>query len=496
MDTCIPFLNCLTWVSTMDHNTSSPFKNVDLHFSEILDNMEDGVVIYDAEGNYVYVNTVMIKWRNLSREEFLKRNVHDFIPIIDICVFDLVCQQKQKVSRLQYYRDFQDPSKPKRLRLVTGIPFFNADGSIRWVFTVLVDIQRFENEYGRLAAQKQLISDSRLDNLAPEISEQIIAVSPITRQLLSLAQNIAGLDSTILLSGESGTGKEVFASYIHNHSSRSSRKMITVNCASIPENLIEAELFGYEKGSFTGANREGKTGLVEAADKSTLFLDEINSLPLPIQGKLLRMIEEKSIQRIGSVKTKKVDFRLITATNRDLENMVRKGEFREDLYYRLNVIPMIIPPIRSRKEDIIPLCEYFLDQFGQKYGLRKTFSKEVHKQILSYDWPGNVREIRNFVERMVVMTPHTTSIINNIPEGALSGMIEVSDDNSRNLDYSNTYPEFASAPSNGRLSREAILEALDMYHGHRQKTAEYLGISRRYLQYKIHEYRISDRCKY
>ena len=478
----------------MKDTASSPFSDIDLHFSEVLDNLEDGVAIYDAEGNYVFVNTVMIKWRNLSREEFLKKNVHDFIPIIDVCVFDLVCQQKQKVSRLQYYRDFQDASKPKRLRLVTGTPFFNADGSIRWVFTTLVDIQRFEGECSRLAAQKEMIVSSRLDNLEPIVSEQIIAASPVTRQLLTLAENMARLDSTVLLYGESGTGKEVFASFIHEHSTRSSRKMITVNCASIPENLIEAELFGYEKGSFTGASKEGKTGLVEAADKSTLFLDEINSLPLAVQGKLLRLIEDKSIQRVGSVRTRKIDFRLIAATNRDLEEMVRKGEFREDLFYRLNVIPLTIPPIRSRKEDIIPLCDYFLDQFGHKYDLRKTFSKAVHKQILSYDWLGNVREIRNFVERMVVMTPYTTTEINSIPEGVLSGIKEPVDDPVISTSYS--VPEIRAAAYSDKLTRESILEALEMFGGHRQKTADYLGISRRYLQYKIHEYRISGRCQY
>ena len=166
----------------------------------------------------------------------------------------------------------------------------------------------------------------------------IIAKSPEMRQLISVLDNIAPLDSTILLYGESGTGKEVLAHYIHDHSKRQGKPMITVNCAAFPENLVEAELFGYEKGSFTGASRDGKIGLAEAANGGTLFLDEINSLPLVVQGKVLRMIEEKSIQRVGSVQSKKVDFRLIVATNRDLGEMVRQGTFRADLYYRLHVI--------------------------------------------------------------------------------------------------------------------------------------------------------------
>ena len=171
--------------------------------------------------------------------------------------------------------------------------------------------------------------------------------------------------------------------------------MVTVNCAALPENLIESELFGYQKGSFTGANKEGKVGLIEAADRGTLFIDEINSLPMSVQSKLLRVIEEKSVQRIGAVTPKKVDFRLIAATNQDLHALVQDGKFREDLYYRLRVIPLTIPPVRNRTEDIIPLCLYFLDFFCSKYNLNKSFSEEVLRQVQTYRWPGNVREIRN-----------------------------------------------------------------------------------------------------
>ena len=233
---------------------------------------------------------------------------------------------------------------------------------------------------------------------------------------MSVAENVAALDSTVLLYGESGSGKEVLAHYIYDHSDRSEKPLITVNCAAFPENLIEAELFGYEKGSFTGAS---KMGLVEAADEGTLFLDEINSLPINVQGKLLRTLEEKSIQRIGSTKTKKVDFRLIAATNRNLQKLVEQGKFREDLYYRIQVIPLTIPPVRNRKEDIIPLCLHFLHYFGQKYNLQKEFSDSVLETLQHYSWPGNVRELRNFVERMVVMTPRATKMISQIPDGFL-----------------------------------------------------------------------------
>ena len=248
--------------------------------------------------------------------------------------------------------------------------------------------------------------------------------------------------------------------------------------------MIEAELFGYEKGSFTGANKEGKQGLVAAADGGTLFLDEINSLPLGVQGKVLRMIEEKSVQRVGAVQSQKIDFRLVAATNQDLAAMVREGTFRADLYYRLHVVPLMIPPVRNRKEDIVPLCLSFLEYFCKKYNLKKSFSPQVLEEVLHYHWPGNVREIRNFVERMVVMTPYNTTEIASIPTGMLAG------------EATEFEVQKTEKRSSGKLTKESILAALAACHNHRAKTAEYLGISRRQLQYKIREYHISSRCTY
>ena len=491
----------------MHSSDSSGLSFINLPSTEILDNLDFGVAIYDAEGNYVFVNTMMVRWRNIPREEFLRMNVHDFIPVIDICVFDLVCQEKKKVSRLQYYQNLQDSGSPARMRLVSGTPIFDGEGRVNYVITVMQDIQSFEEQYRSLASQNKIIAPAFMEGLRPDTSMQIVAESRELQNILQLAENIAPLDSNVLLIGESGTGKEVFARYIHEHSSRAKKKMITVNCASIPENLMEAELFGYEKGSFTGANREGKTGLVEAADGSTLFLDEINSLPLSVQGKILRMIEDKSIQRVGSVRTSRVDFRLIAATNQNLATLVQQGRFREDLYYRLTVIPLTIPPIRSRREDIIPLCRFFLDYFCRKYNLRKTFSDGVFEQLYQYDWPGNVREIRNFIERMVVMTPSLVTEINSIPDGFHSSVLETAEPpaqapgTSRLSEFSVPRSRALSSAEGpvrpaADLDRDTIIRALSRFDGHRQKTADYLGISRRQLQYKIREYHLSARCRY
>ena len=460
----------------------------ELPFTVVLDNIDAGIVVYDGEGQVIFVNTVMINWRNIPRKEYLKMNVHDFMSVIDVCVFDLVLQEKRRVSRLQYYQNYQKTGGMSRVRIVTGAPIFDGLGNIKYVITMLQDVDDFQKLYHTLLEKNKILYTQR-----PRIENEkvcMVAKSPEIKQLLSVVNNIAPLDSTVLLYGESGSGKEVFANYIHEQSNRKEKPIITVNCAAVPENLIEAELFGYEKGSFTGANREGKMGLAEAADGGTLFLDEINSLPLGVQGKVLRMIEEKSIQRVGSVHTRKVDFRLIAATNRNLADMVRDGTFREDLYYRLNVIPLTIPPIRNRKDDILPLCLHFLSHFCKKYNMNKSFSDSVLEEIQQYPWPGNVREIRNFVERMVVMTPSSTTEISSIPTGML-------------MDYSAAETEVVHVqrvePAGNaarNLSKEKILSALAACNNHRGRTAEYLGISRRQLQYKIKEYHISSRCRY
>lgn len=378
----------------------------------------------------------------------------------------------------------QQPGEPMRTRLTTCTPIFDGDGNIKYVLTLLQDADDYQKLYSGLLEKSEILHTER-----PSIKEEkpgMVAESPVIRQLLSVADNIAPMDSTVLLCGESGTGKEVFARYIHEHSSRSAGPMITVNCAAIPEHLLEAELFGYEKGSFTGANRQGKIGLAEAANGGTLFLDEVNSLPLEVQGKVLRMIEEKSIQRVGAVYTKKVDFRLIAATNKDLGQMVAQGKFRADLYYRLQVIPLTIPPLRERREDIVPLCQYFLKYFCKKYSLEKQFAPSVLAEATRRQWPGNVRELRNFVERMVVMTPYTVKEVASVPAGMLPEEPAAIREE----------PPVKAPARRGRLSREDIEQALSLCGGHREKTAEYLGISRRQLQYKIKEFHISDRCSY
>ena len=476
------YLTCLE-VRFMGDDTLFEKLSKELSFPDVLDNIDAGIIIYDAKGNFLFMNTVMVNWRNIPRKEYLKMNVHDFHSVMNICVFDLVCQKMKRVSRLQYYRDYQHIDSATRVRIVTGTPIFDGNGNIKYVIMMLQDVDSFAQQQQALLEEHKILSD--MQDWGKKEKTSMVAKSSEILQLLAVTDNIAPLDSTVLLYGESGTGKEVFAKYIHDHSKRSEQSLITVNCAAFPENLIEAELFGYEKGSFTGANKTGKIGLAEAADGGTLFLDEINSLPLSVQGKVLRMIEEKSVRKVGSLTAKKTDFRLIAATNKDLRAMVRNGLFREDLYYRLNVIPLTIPPLRNRKGDIVPLCLHYLFYFCQKYNLRKTFSEQVLEDIQGYNWPGNVRELRNFVERMVVMTPSSTKEITSIPEGI--------------LDFKNKEEHETDVSLNVKTkdtTKQSIIDALNACGNKREETAAYLGISRRQLQYRIKQYHISSRCRY
>jgi len=218
-----------------------------------------------------------------------------------------------------------------------------------------------------------------------------------------------------LILGESGAGKEEVARQIHGSSMRRNHPMVTINCSAIPESLPESELFGYEKGAFTGASAAGKVGLLEAADTGTVFLDEIGEIPLAFQAKLLRVLETKQVTRVGSVRAKNIDVRFIAATNRDLSKMVREGTFREDLYYRLNVVSITVPPLRQRREDILPLSLYFLNLFNRKYNQEKVMTPEVIKRMEEYDWEGNVRELRNVMENMVIMSPNTQFQISDVP---------------------------------------------------------------------------------
>jgi two-component system response regulator AtoC len=313
----------------------------------------------------------------------------------------------------------------------------------------------------------------------------IIGVSRETKEVLGLAEKVAqGSETTVLIEGETGTGKELLAEYIHFLSPRSSFPFIPINCGAIPKDLFESELFGYEKGAFTGALEKGKMGRAEAAEKGTLFLDEVGELPPSAQVKVLRVLDEKEYFKVGGVEKKKADVRIIAATNRDLGSEVRKGNFRDDLYFRLNVIRLHIPPLRDRKEDILPLFQFFLERFNEQF--KKGFvqiSEEAKEFILNYPWLGNIRELRNTVERIVLLEK------GDVIFGKHLSFLSVKEGPQPEVG-----PFKAVIPSRGimleNVEKEYILEALKIKKGNKIQAAKMLGISRSALLYRMGKYGI------
>lgn len=304
--------------------------------------------------------------------------------------------------------------------------------------------------------------------------EQIMAESSVMKEVLSDIEKVSRSHASVFISGESGTGKEVIAHAIHFRSQRSSQPFIKVNCAAIPETLIESEFFGHEKGSFTGAI-DKRLGRFELANKGTLLLDEISEVPLSVQAKLLRVVQEQEFERVGGVKPIKVDVRLISTSNRNMKETVEQKLFREDLYYRLNVVPIHLPPLRQRKEDILSLGRYFLERLCQEnHKKAKKFSVEAEKKLLDYHWPGNIRELANIIERTVVMDAGNTIEPDHLK-------IEISCP-VRNIQSSN--PEATLA----EIEKKHILETLHHCHNNRTHAAKKLGISIRTLRNKLKEY--------
>jgi len=313
----------------------------------------------------------------------------------------------------------------------------------------------------------------------------MIGVSQKMKEALGLAEKVAqGSETTVLIEGETGTGKELLAEYIHFLSPRSSFPFIPINCGAIPKDLFESELFGYERGAFTGALEKGKMGKVEAAEKGTLFLDEVGELFSSAQVKVLRVLEEKEYFKVGGVDQRKADVRIIAATNKDLESEVKKGSFRDDLYFRLNVVKLHIPPLRERKEDILPLFRFFVHRFNEQF--KKSFvqiSEEAEERILSYPWLGNVREIRNTAERILLLEKGDTVLGKHL--SFLTGKEEPSEETARFKPF---------IPPEGiildKVEKEYILEALRIKKGNKSEAAKMLGISRSALIYRMQKYGI------
>ncbi len=342
------------------------------------------------------------------------------------------------------------------------------EGAIDYL-TKPIDIEKLINILRQLKEIEKLENEVEYlrDELRKIKREDFIVINENMKKIFIDAERVAETDATILIRGESGAGKEVLAKYIHKKSLRKGN-FVAISCTAIPSELLEAELFGYEKGAFTGAEKS-KKGKFELADEGTLFLDEIGDLPLNLQAKLLRFLQEKQIERLGSLERIDVNTRIICATNKDLEKMVKEKLFREDLYYRINVISFYIPPLRERKDEILPLMEYYLEKFSEKYHLKKPlFSEKIKKKLINYSFPGNVRELINLAERLVLL--RQGEVVEDIPE------IEKEED----YDTLNLY----------EVEKKHIEKVLRMTKGRLGKAAEILGVHRNTLREKLKKYGI------
>jgi two-component system response regulator FlrC len=322
----------------------------------------------------------------------------------------------------------------------------------------------------------------------PPRAEGVIGDDPRTREVLLLASRVARTDATVLLTGESGTGKEVFARYIHDQSPRAKGPFVAINCAAIPDNLLEATLFGHEKGAYTGA-QAAQAGKFEQASGGTLLLDEISEMPLALQAKLLRVLQEREVERVGGKKPVPVDIRVLATSNRDMAAEVAAGRFREDLYYRLNVFPLDIPPLRERPGDLLPLARHFIGVHGGRLGRHPNLTSAAQAKIAAHPWPGNVRELENVMQRALILAPGDSIEADHL---RLSGSYAPAPAPAPVVLSAMPAYEAAGAnsPANMRdLEKQHILETLARVGGSRKKAVEILGISERTLRYKLAQYR-------
>ncbi|WP_314409748.1 sigma 54-interacting transcriptional regulator [Pseudomonas kuykendallii] len=452
----------------------------DPSFEELLDALHDGVYITDAAGTTLKINRAYQRLTGLSSDELVGRNMQDLVR-------EGVISQSASLRVLKEGKPFsvmQSLGNGKQL-LVSASPILEADRRIRYVVSAVRDMTellRMKHERDELQQLKQLRSSTAQLHAGPRddlLHSPLVASQEVSGAVFALARQVAASDVKVLLQGETGVGKTLVAQFIHNASARATEPFLSLNCGALPEHLVEAELFGYAPGAFTGASAKGKRGLLELANGGTLFLDEIGDLPLALQVKLLKVLEENRFIPVGGLELKEVDVRVITATHRDLRRMVAEGGFRADLFYRLNVVPIGIPPLRERREEIRPLLDYYLEHFNARHRRELQWSLEAVDLLLDYPWPGNIRELINVVERLVVTCSGARIETLDLPEECRAGLLPAE---GADLDLRRIVE---------RAERLAIRQALQR-HKTTRLAAKALGVSQATVVQKMKRWERSD----
>ena len=457
------------------------YKELSEQLDVIIESSHDGMWISDAQGKVIKVNAASARRTGLDAEELVGRNVQE---LVDEGYFDRsatleVLRRRAPVTFVQNMRDGGQS-------LVTGTPVFNEKGEVRLVVINdrdLTSIHKLQAELEESRARtKQYRSELIRTQKSRELDSRLVIRSVPMRRVLDTAIRVARTDSSVLIQGESGVGKGLLAKVIHESSSRQEGPLVRVDCGAIPGSLIEAELFGYEKGAFTGALDQGKPGYFEMAQGGTLFLDEVGELPLNVQAKLLRFLEDKDVVRVGSTEPRRIDVRILAATHRDLQEMVAQKTFRKDLFFRLSVVPLVIPPLRERLDDIAPLVSFFLSQFAKKVSTPKTVAPEVVECLRGYSFPGNIRELANLMEQLVVLSPGPRIDLEDLSPA-------VRDPGARPV-IPGSQDEMNLARAVEAVERDVITRALQTF-GSQRKAAVRLGINHSTLSRKIARYGIS-----
>ncbi|TLS36523.1 sigma 54-interacting transcriptional regulator [Pseudalkalibacillus caeni] len=450
-------------------------------FLDIINSLYDGVYITDHNGITVQINRAYERITGIKAEEVVGYHMDELVEsgLISRSVSIEVLKEKRQVTLMQTIKD-------KRRVIVSGTPIYGEEGKILYVISSVRDITELlhlKHEIDELQSLKKLrqSTGSMHENTYDEILHSVI-ISEETKELYKLAERVARTDVKVLLQGETGVGKTLVAKFIHEKSNRTDEAFLELNCGALPSNLIEAELFGYEAGAFTGASTKGKKGLLELADEGTLFLDEIGDLPIEVQVKLLKVVEENKFMPLGSTEVKTVDVRIIAASHKNLKQMVDKGQFREDLFYRLSVVPVTIPPLRQRKRELIPLIHYYMDRFNARYNIDKELTIEAIDALTEYRWPGNIRELINVIERLVVTSTTDQIDLEHLPDSIRLSSYP------RDLDVNGIIP---LKDATEKIERQLITKALKQYKTTR-KAAEVLQVSQSTIVQKMKKWNISD----
>jgi PAS domain S-box-containing protein len=458
------------------------FQNMSRELDAIINSSSDGLFVCDAKANVIRMNPASELIHKAKEKDLIGRNMKDLVDegFIDSSAALQASQSKETVTLLQ--------NKDNRKLISIGTPVFDEQGELIRVVVSERDITRIDQLQHELEEQAsikdQLQNQLRQIQVAELKNNQIIARSRSMLEVIERAYKVSSVDSSVLITGESGVGKGVIVNLIHNNSNRAEKPLIRINCGAIPETLIESELFGYEAGAFTGARSSGKPGSLELANHGSIFLDEIAELPLVAQVKLLRFLENGRVNRLGGVKAITVDARILAATHRDLKKMVANGTFRHDLYYRLNVIPISIPPLRYRSDCILPLLRYYVDHFTGLTGTRKRVGREALDSLLAYSYPGNVRELMNICERIVVMSETEVVGVSDLP----SDVARCSADTPVTLSVKSE--ERTLAQTLEYVERQVLIQALKKYKS-QINVSKALGVSQPTIARRLKKYNIA-----